>query len=144
MVLDSVQSLNWLAIATAAAAAFAIGLLWFSPQVLGAFWARQVSRYTAVPEGEITSEASGPTALSAWLGVIAVSAVAHGVTAEAVGADSASDGIVLGLVLGLGFGATLASWPPIFARMPWEWWLVNSGAFVLMQVAMGAIFGLWH
>jgi uncharacterized protein DUF1761 len=80
----------------------------------------------------------------AWLGVIAVSAVAHGVTAEAVGADSASDGIVLGLVLGLGFGATLASWPPIFARMPWEWWLVNSGAFVLMQVAMGAIFGLWH
>jgi hypothetical protein len=50
---------------------------------------------------------------------------------------------VLGLVLGLGLGATLASWPPIFARMPWQWWLVNSGAFVLMQVAMGTILGAW-
>jgi hypothetical protein len=143
MVLDSLDTLNWPAVGAAVASAFVIGLLWFSPQVLGPFWARQVSRYTALPEGEITNEASRPTALSAWLGVIAVSAVALAVTAEAVGADSPSDGIVLGLVLGLGLGATLASWPPIFARMPWQWWLVNSGAFVLMQVAMGTILGAW-
>jgi hypothetical protein len=69
--------------------------------------------------------------------------VALALAAEGVGADSAGDGIVLGVVLGIGFGATVNSWPPIFARMPWEWWLVNSGAFVLMQVAMGAILGAW-
>jgi hypothetical protein len=73
----------------------------------------------------------------------AVNAVALALAAEGVGADSAGDGIVLGVVLGIGFGATVNSWPPIFARMPWEWWLVNSGAFVLMQVAMGAILGAW-
>jgi hypothetical protein len=63
---------------------------------------------------------------------------------EAVDADSVGDGIVLGLVLGAGMGATFSSWPPIFARMPWQWWLVNNGAFLLMLVAMGAILGGWR
>ena len=51
---------------------------------------------------------------------------------------------MLGLVLGVGFGATFGSWPAIFARMPWEWWLVNAGAFLLMQVAMGVILAAWQ
>lgn len=59
---------------------------------------------------------------------------------EAVNADSAGEGVVLGL----GFGATLSRWPPIFARLPWQWWLVNNGAFLLMQDAIGAILGAWR
>ena len=73
-----------------------------------------------------------------------MTAVVMGTTVEAVGAKSAGEGVVLGLVLGVGFGATLASWPAIFARMPREWWLVNTGAFLLMQVAMGVILAAWQ
>ena len=65
-------------------------------------------------------------------------------TVEAVGASSVGEGLVLGVVLTVGFGATLASWPPIFARMPWSWWLVNSCAFLLMQVAMSVILAAWR
>ena len=36
------------------------------------------------------------------------------------------------------------SWPPVFARMPSAWWLVNNGAFLLMPAAMGAILGAWQ
>ena len=144
MILDSIDDINWFAVAASAAAAFLIGLVWFSPAALGGFWARQVSRYTAITEGEITSEASRATALSRWLSSIVITAVVMAMTVEAVGAESAGEGVVLGAILAAGLGATFASWPPIFARMPWQWWLVNTGAFLLMQVVMGAILATWQ
>ncbi len=144
MILDFLDDINWAAVGTSLVAAFAIGLVWFSPRALGGFWARQVSRYTGIPEGEITSGASQPSPLAKWLVGIAITAVAMALAVEAVDADSVGDGIVLGLVLGVGLGATFSSWPPIFARMPWRWWLVNNGAFLLMLVAMGAILGGWR
>ena len=54
MILDFANDINWPAIGASIVAAFAIGVVWFSPAPLGTFWARQVSRYTAVPEGGIT------------------------------------------------------------------------------------------
>lgn len=144
MILDFLGDVNWAAVGASLVAAFAIGLVWFAPSALGGFWARQVSRYTGIPEGEITSGASQAAPLAQWLVGFAIAAVALALAVEAVGADSAGDGVVLGLVLGIGLAATLSSWPPIFARMPWEWWLVNNGAFLLVLVAMGAILGAWQ
>ena len=144
MILDFIDEINWLAVAASVAAAFSVGLVWFSPPLFGRFWAKQVARYAGIPENEIISGASRPSALAPWLGSIFVTAVVMGTTVEAVGAKSAGEGVVLGLVLGVGFGATLASWPAIFARMPREWWLVNTGAFLLMQVAMGVILAAWQ
>jgi hypothetical protein len=144
MILDPLNDLNWPAVAAAVAAAFAIGIVWFSPQVLGGFWARQVARYTGVAEAEITVAARQPRALATWLVGFAAAAVAMALSAKAVGADSASDGILLGLLLALGLGATFSSWPPVFARMPWAWWLVSNGAFLLMLTTMGAILGAWR
>jgi hypothetical protein len=144
MLLDFVDDINWPAVAASVAAAFFVGLVWFSPPALGRFWARQVARYAGIAESEITSGASQARPLVSWLGSIIVTAVVMATTVEAVGAESAGQGSVLGLVLGVGFGATFASWPVIFARMPWQWWLVNTGAFLLMQVAMGAILAAWR
>ncbi len=143
MILDSLGEVNLPALGASLVAAFTIGLVWFSPSALGGYWARQVSRYAGVPESDVTGGASQPRALASWLAGIAVAAVAVAVAVEAVGANSAGDGIVLALVLGVGLGATFSSWPPIFAGMPWGWWLVNNGAFLLMLVAMGAILGGW-
>jgi hypothetical protein len=144
MILDFLNDINWAAAGASLVAAFAIGLLWFSPSALGGFWAQQVSRYTGIPEGEITSGASQGSPLAKWLVGVAITAVVMALAVEAVGADSAGDGIVVGVALGVGLGATLSSWPPIFARMPWEWWLVNNGAFLVMLVAMGAVLGAWR
>jgi hypothetical protein len=144
VILSSLDDVNWPAVGVSLVAAYAIGLAWFAPPALGRFWARHVSRYTGIPEGDITSAASQATPLAKWLVAIAINAVVIALTVEAVDADSASDGVVLGLIVALGFGATFSSWPAIFARMPWQWWLVNNGAFLLMQVAMGAILGAWR
>lgn len=144
MILDSLNDLNWAAVAASPVAAFAIGMAWFSPSVLGGFWARHVARYTGVAEADIAAAASRPQALAQWLAGFTVAAVAMALSAKAVDANSAGDGIVLGLVIAVGLAATFSSWPPIFARMPWAWWLVNNGAFLLMLAAMGAILGAWR
>jgi hypothetical protein len=144
VILNFLDDVNWPAVAVSLVAAFAIGLVWFAPPALGRFWARHVSRYAGIPEGEITSGASQTASLAKWLVAIAINAVVVALAVEAVDADSAGDGVVLALILGIGLGATVSSWPAIFARMPWEWWLVNNGAFLLMQVAMGAILGAWR
>jgi hypothetical protein len=115
MILDSLDELNWAAVGTTSIAAFAIGAVWFSPSVLGGFWARQVARYTGAAAADITAAAARPASLAKWLAGLAV-----------------------------GLGATFSSWPPVFARMPWGWWLVNNGAFVLMLAAIGAILGAWR
>ncbi len=144
MILDAFDDLNWGAVGVALAAAFAIGLVWFTPSVMGRFWARRVSGYTGVPAHEIEAEAGRPRPLSLWLVGFAGNAIVLGLAIKAIGADSAGEGILVGVVLGIGLGSTLSSWPPIFARMPWAWWLVNNAPFLLIQVAMGAILGAWE
>jgi hypothetical protein len=67
VILDHLNDVNWAAVGASLVAAFAIGLIWFSPSALGGYWARQVSRYATIPRGEITSGASQPTSLSKWL-----------------------------------------------------------------------------
>jgi hypothetical protein len=144
LILDAFNDLNWAAVGVALVAAFAIGSIWFAPPVLGNYWARQVSRYTGIPESRITEGAGRPGTLVEWVVVTAANAVVLGLAVEAIGADTAGEGIILGLVLGVGLGSTVTAWPPIFARMPIEWWLVNNGAYLLMQAAMGAILGAWQ
>jgi hypothetical protein len=109
-----------------------IGFVWFAPPALGRVWARNVSRYAGIPENEVMAGSIvAPTAK--WLVTMLVNAIVLALAVEAVGADSALDGVVLGIALGLGIGATLSAWPSIFARMPWQWWLLNNGPFLLMR-----------
>ena len=142
MILELLDDLNWAAVIVSTVASFVIGLVWYAPPVLGGYWARQVSRYAGIAEGDLT--ATPPVAaLGLWLAGMAFNAVALALLVEGVGADSLGEGIVLGLVAGFGLGATFFSWPAIFARAPWGWWAVNSAAFTLMQVVMGAILAAW-
>ena len=144
MIIDAFNDLNWAAVAVSVIAAFAIGLVWFAPPVLGAVWARQVTQYAGISEADVTSGAAKSTALLPWFVATAVNVVVLALAVEATGANSLADGIALGVVLCLGFGAALSSWPSIFARLPRTWWLLNCGAALLMNVVAGAILGAWQ
>ncbi|MEX2210944.1 MAG: DUF1761 domain-containing protein [Gaiellaceae bacterium] len=143
MILDFFDDLNWVAVLVAWLAAFAIGSVWYAPPVLGNRWAGYVTGFTRMSKEELAA-GSMAAALPKWLVGMAVNAIALALALEAMGADSVGDGIVAGLVLGIGLGATLMSWPVIFARMPLGLWAINTGAFLAMQVAMGAILGAWN
>ena len=143
MILHELSHLNWAAVVVATFVAFAIGSVYYLPPVMGDRWAAVVARYT----GRDVKELSGnpvPSALAQWLLGMFVCATVFAMLVRATGADSAGSGIVLGLVLWVGIGATFSSWPSIFAKQPWSLWAINNAVFVLMLVAAGAILGGWH
>jgi len=143
MILHQLSHLNWGAVVVATFVAFAIGSVYYLPAVMGDQWAAVVARYT----GRDVKELSGnpvPSALAQWLLGMFVCATVFAMLARASGADCASRGVVLGLVLWAGIGATFSSWPSIFAKQPWSLWAINNAVFVLMLVAAGAILGGWR
>ena len=144
MIIDAFTDLHWVAVAVSTIAAFAIGVIWFAPPVLGTLWARQVTQYAGIPAADVTSGAAKGTALLPWFVATAINVIVLALAVAATGADSLADGMVLGVVLSLGFGATLNSWPSIFARLPRTWWLLNCGAALLMNAVAGAILGAWQ
>ncbi len=144
MIIEAINDLNWVAIAVSVGASFVLGSIWFTPAVFGRYWARQVERYSGTTELEITNEASRPDRLLRWIVAMLVNVIALALVIENLRADSVAEGMVLGAVLSFGFGSTLGSWPPIFARMPWGWWWVNNGAFLVMQIAAGSVLAVWQ
>jgi hypothetical protein len=144
MIGEALGQLNWMAVGVSTLAAFGIGLVWFAPTTLGRIWARQVERYAGIPATETATAASRPSRLALWFGAMALNAAGLALAIQLAAADSLADGVFLSLAFGIGLGATLSSWPAIFARMPLGWWLLNVGAFLAMQVAMGAILGAWR
>ena len=144
MIIDAFTDLSWVAVAISTITAFAIGFVWFAPPVLGTLWAKQVTQYAGIPAADVTSGAAKGTALLPWFVATAINVVVLALMVEATGADSLADGMVLGVVLSLGFGATLNSWPSIFAGLPRTWWLLNCGAALLMNAVAGAILGAWQ
>ena len=144
MIRDSLDDVSWPSVAAAIAVALVIGVAWFSPILFGRAWARHVSSYSRIPATDLTADASQPRVLAKWSVAIAASAIALSLVVENTRTDSAVDGAGLGLVLSTGIGAAFFSWPPIFTRLPWQWWLINSGAFVVMLAAMGAVIGAWQ
>jgi len=143
MILHQLSHLNWGAVVVATFAAFAIGSVYYMPQVMGDRWAAVVAGYTGRDKKELSGNPV-PSALAQWLAGMFVCATVFAMLVRAGGADSAGSGIVLGLVLWAGLGATFSSWPAIFARQPWSLWAINNAVFVLMLVAAGAILGGWH
>jgi hypothetical protein len=144
MLLEAIDDLNWGAVAGSAAVSFVLGLAWFTPPVLGHYWARQVAHYSGASEMETLDEGARPDRLLKWIVGISINVIVLALVIEGVEADSAAEGMLVGGALSLGFGATLSSWPPIFAKMPWQWWLVNNGAFLLMQTTAGGILAAWR
>jgi Protein of unknown function (DUF1761) len=94
MSFDVLGDLNWLAVIVATLAYFALGAVWYAPPVFGNLWMR--SGGFQVPEQPQATFYIVPF-LTCLLATIAV-----GMVSAATGSDSLGEGIVLGLVTGIG------------------------------------------
>ncbi|MGH8946650.1 MAG: DUF1761 domain-containing protein, partial [Acidimicrobiia bacterium] len=109
MGLGVLGELNWLAVIVAAIVYFALGAIWYHPSFLGKPWMRSIG-------WEPSQEAPqmGAAAYAAPFIAYLVAAIALGLLARATGSDSFAEGIVLGLVVGIGVAATLTFVTAIF------------------------------
>jgi hypothetical protein len=139
---DPLGNLNWLAVAVAALAYFAVGALWYAPPVFGRIWA-DAGGFSLPERGERPSAAIYVTPL---IGSV-LSSVALGMLAEATGTDSIAEGIALGLVIALGFAVPISLVTAQFeSQKPraMTWGAVNAGYHVVGNLIAAIIIATWR
>ena len=133
--------LNWLAVIVAAVVYFAIGGLWFAPVAFGKQWQEAIG----------WTEADAAQATPAKMYVIPavtclVTTVALAMVSEATSTDTFGEGIVLGLVAGVGLVASALFVTGFFdprKPKPQTWIGITVGYHVVAILVAAVILALW-
>lgn len=130
------EQINILAVIVAAASAFLLGGIWYSPALFGKVWAREagVSDYQPKRHGAIVFGVSFIFALIA----AAVFALFLG------GRPALSTAVRDGLAIGACWVATSFGINYQFANRTFKLFLIDAGYHVAQFTLYGVILGLWH
>jgi hypothetical protein len=135
------SAINWLAVIVGAAIYFVLGALWYAPFLFGRAWQRSIGWDPTLKPPEMKPATYAVPAV-AYL----VMAVATALLANAIGADDFGDGIVLGLVLGIGLASmhTLvdATFDPNKPQ-PWTWFAINASYHALGILIVAVLVSIW-
>ena len=134
MILDAFGDLNWLAVVVATVAYFLIGTLWYSNLLFGKQYREAIGAEEggAPPVGAIVGN------LVLWF----IAAIALGLIATAIGTDNAWDGIVLGLVVAIGFIGTNRVVGRLYGADNPKLMPINAPYTLIGYAVMGLIFGV--
>lgn len=142
MSLDVLGQLNWLAVIVGAVIYFALGALWYSPMLFARPWQRSIGW-----DPDRTPPEMNPMTYVVPFIAYLVMAVAVGMIAAAAGSDTLADGIVLGLVLGIGLSLmhTLvdAAFDPNKPQ-PWTWFAINGSYHALGLLIVAVVVSAWR
>lgn len=141
MTLDVLGELNWLAVIVAAIAYFALGALWYMPFAFGRTWQRAIGWDEANPPeaGAVTYAAPALFAL--------VSSIATAIIANATGSADIGSGLVLGLVVGIGYGLAISAYEAVFdphKSGPWVWWAITGAHHLVGLIIVAMIVSSWR
>ena len=139
MTIDLSQ-LNYIAIIVSVVAGQVIGAAWYSPLLFGKTWMTEVG----MTAEQVSSR--GSRARAGYMVAILGSLIAAWVMAMLVqltGAADAVDGIVLGLMIGVGFVATAVGVNYMFESKSMKLLIINAGYPVLSLLVMAVILTLW-
>jgi hypothetical protein len=133
---DSLSDINWLAVLVATVIYMVLGALWYGP-LFGKAWMKAVG--WAGPDEQ---EAPGPGIYVVPGVAYLIASIATAMIAEATGSDGVGDGLVLGLVIGIGYAVTLTlvsvTFDPTKRPSPAAL-VVITGAYNLISLVIAAI-----
>jgi hypothetical protein len=142
MSLGTLSDVNWLAIVVAAVVYWLLGALWYSPVLLGNVWMRASGLEQSDTEG-----GPGPLIyLAPFLGYL-VSAIATGMLAVATESTTLGDGIVLGLVVGVGYTTVVTAIGAVFSPKmpsPRTWFWITASFNLLGLLITGVLVSVWN
>ena len=142
MSLDVLGAINWLAVIVGGLVYFALGALWYSNVLFARQWQRSIGW-----DPERTPPQMSATTYVIPLIAYIVMAAAVGMIAAAAGSDNLGEGIVLGLVLGIGLSLmhTLidATFDPNKPE-PWTWFAINGSYHALGLLLVAVIVSVWR
>ncbi len=128
--------INYWAVIVTAAVPVVLGALWYSPAMFARSWLEAVGR----TRDEMSGAEMGYvlSALGALLTSYALARIER--WAEV---DDVVNGALVGLLVWLGFVATVLAVTTYFGGRPAKLWLINAGYQLVSLVAMGGILGTW-
>lgn len=126
---------EWVGVIVGAVAFFALGGLWYAPPVFGKVW-RQLS-------GARPEEGNPPLALAFGFVGNSATAAAVGFLAVLSGVGDAVDGLLLGLVTGIGFRLVVVVENVLFEQKNPRLMLINGGYNLLGVALVGIVIGLF-
>ncbi len=138
MLTDAFGDLNWVAVIVAGLAYFVLGAVWYTNALFG----RQYRTALGV-DPAVQAQPDPMLLVTNFVGWM-VAAVAMGLIAVSVGADSVLDGIVLGLVVSVGLILTQLVVNATYEGRGTAILKVNAPYMILGYVVMGAILAAWR
>lgn len=130
--------LHWSQLLAAALLRHVLGAAWYSPALFGPAWARlngcsqQAMRHRLVRVLPLELLAS-----------LLIAFVMEQVL-NLAGAIDWVMGLVVGVLMWLGFFAAATPNQVLYARRPWGVWLIDSGFCLVSFSAMGVLIATWH
>ncbi len=141
MSLDLLGQLNWVAVLVGAVIYFAIGAVWFAPPLFGRPWMASIGWEESRPRPEMNPVSYAGPAL-----FYLVSAIATGLLAVATGTDTLAEGVILGLVVGVGYALTVTATDAVFdpnKPRPWTWFAISGAYHVVSLLIVGVLVAIW-
>jgi hypothetical protein len=131
------SSFNIIAIAVASFAGFVTGALWFSPKTFFPLWWRALGKSTDEVPGKGTDMGAIFTSLvgSMLIQAVILSGVINGLYENA----SIAQGVIAGIVIGVGISAMSSIGHRLFAGDGFLAWALEAGNDIAALAIMGAI-----
>ncbi|HUG07928.1 MAG TPA: DUF1761 domain-containing protein [Acidimicrobiia bacterium] len=137
MILELFGELNWLAVIVATLVWFVFSAIWYSIPPLSQAWAKAAG-VDMTGEGPPLALLFIPTLIGYF-----VTTVVIGLLVAATSAMTVGDGIVLGAVLGVGFGMVGALVNQVYERKGGSYFLINGLNAVIAYAIVAAILAVW-
>ncbi len=128
---------NYLAVVVATIAAVLIGIVYYGIAGFGERLARL---------NGMTPRTGPPSPMQFAVGIVVglVNAWVLALLSLNLGGTSIADGVLLGVLVWLGCGATLKAAQVVFEGRSWNTWLISGVHDLLIQIAMAAIVTVWR
>ena len=140
MSFEVLGDLNWLAVIVATIVYFALGGVWFANAVLGKAWQRAGG--FEIP----ADQRPGPAYFIGPFITCLITTIAVAMLAKASGTDTVGEGIVLGLVTGVGIATAVLAVGGLFDPQkanPRTWVAISAGYHVVGLLIASVILAVW-
>ncbi|MBI2666537.1 DUF1761 domain-containing protein [Candidatus Woesearchaeota archaeon] len=135
--------INYLAVLVAAVASYALGALWYSPVLFEKLW-MQLSGLSETKLKEMKEKTDMKKSYAFGFVGTLVSAVVLAYLIEMAQWTSALQGVLLGVLVWLGFVVTVELGSVLWENKSWKLFLLQTGHNLVSLVVMGLVLGLWR
>ena len=135
------STINWLAVIVGGVIYFALGALWFSNVLFARPWQRSIGWDPAQQP-----PAMNPTFYVVPLITYLVIATAIAMLASATGSDTFGEGIVLGLLIGVGLSAMHTLGDAVFdpnKPQPYTWFAITAAYHLIGILIVSVLVSVW-